>query len=100
MLVIYIYMILLGMAIKKRKDKKVELHTHKIASDTVEHFRDIVNYKVTSPCGQHLWDLNNEAPSLSKEKAELFHSITGKLLYTSKEQEQASKQQSHFLQQR
>ena len=51
----------LGATIKISNDKKLDLiMKHKI-EDTVSQFKDICDFKVTSPCAQNLWDVNNEA---------------------------------------
>ena len=36
---------------------------------------------VTSPCAQHLWDVNNDAEFLDDVKDDFFHSLTAKLIY-------------------
>ena len=51
---------------------------------TVSQFKDICDFKVTFPCAQHLWDVNNEAKILDNVKADFFHSLTSKLLYITK----------------
>ena len=38
-------------------------------------------FKATSPYAHNVWDVNNEAELLDDAKADLFHSLTAKLLY-------------------
>ena len=49
--------------------------------DTLSQFKDICDFKVVLPCVHHLWDINDEAELLDDVKADLFHSLTSKLLY-------------------
>ena len=56
---------------------------HKIEY-TVIQFKDICGFKVTFPCSQHLWDVNYKAELLDDVKADLFQSLTAKLLYITK----------------
>ena len=51
----------LGMNIKIRNDKNMELMMKHQIEDTVIQFKDICDFKVTSACAQHLWDVNYEA---------------------------------------
>ena len=51
---------------------------------TVSQFKDISDFKVALPCVHHLWDINDEAELLDDVKADLFHSLTSKLLYITK----------------
>ena len=38
-------------------------------------------FKATSPYAHNVWDVNTEAEVLDNAKADLFHSLTAKLLY-------------------
>ena len=49
----------LGMTIKLRKDKNVELIMKNQIEDTIIQFNDICGFKVTLPCAYHLWDIND-----------------------------------------
>ena len=52
--------------------------------DIVKQFKDICDFKVTSPYVQHLWDVNNEIGLLDDAKADLFHLLKAKLIYITK----------------
>ena len=45
---------------------------------------ELLKGTAVSPAGQHLFNVNENCPKLSKEQAELFHHLTAKLLYLSK----------------
>ena len=52
--------------------------------DILSQFNDILYFKVTLPCAQHLWGVSNEAELLDDVNSDLFHSLTPKLLYIKK----------------
>ena len=66
----------LGMTIKTRNDKNVELIKKHQIEDTVSQFNYIPDSKATLPRAQHLWDVNNEAEILDYVKADFVHSLT------------------------
>ena len=74
----------LGMDIKLRGDGLIEVCMKKQIEEAAKMFGDLCSYKVTSPCANHLWDVNEKAELLSEEKAATFHSVTAKLLHLSK----------------
>ena len=45
---------------------------------------DICDFNMTLPYAQNLWEVNYEAELLDYLKADLFHSLTSKLLYITK----------------
>ena len=47
-------------------------------------FKDICDFKVTSPCAQHLWVVKYNAELLDDIKDYLFHLLISKLLYITK----------------
>ena len=51
----------LGMNIKIRNDKNMELMMKHQIEDTVIQFKDIFDFKLISACAQHLWYVNDEA---------------------------------------
>ena len=75
---------LLGMNIKIIIDKKVEIIIKHQIGDTGSQFKYICYFKLTSPCAQHLWDVNDEEKLLDDVKADLFQSSATKLLYITK----------------
>ena len=60
---------------------KMELLMKHQIEYTLRQFKDIFDFKMTSPCAQHLWDVNNEAEFFDYVKADSFHLLTTKLLY-------------------
>ena len=62
----------------------MELITKHQIEDTVSQFKYICGFKVTSPCAQSLWYVNYEEELLDDVKADLFHSLTAKLIYITK----------------
>ena len=52
--------------------------------DTVSQFNDICDFKLTSPCTQYLWDINNEAEFFDYVRVDLFHLLASKLIYITK----------------
>ena len=50
----------LGMNIKIRKYKKVEIITKHKTEEKLIQFKDVWGFKVTTPCAQHLWYVNDE----------------------------------------
>ena len=51
---------LLGVTMKIRKDKKVEITTKHQIEDTVIQFKYIFYFKVNLPCAHHLCDVNDK----------------------------------------
>ena len=62
----------LGMNIKIRNEKKVRLMMKHQIEDTISQSKDICDFKVTSPCAQNLWDVNDEAEFLDDIKDDFF----------------------------
>ena len=49
--------------------------------EAIELFGEELEGKVTSPAQHHLFQVNEDAEPLDKNKKEIFHSVTAKLLY-------------------
>ena len=62
----------LGMNIKIRKDKKLDIIMKNQIDDTVRQFNDIFCFEVNLPCAQHLWNVNDEAELLDGVKSDFF----------------------------
>ena len=52
--------------------------------EAIEAFGEDLSGLVTSPCARHLLETRDEAKQLDKERKEIFHTVTAKLLYIEK----------------
>ena len=73
----------LGMNIKIREDKKIEIEMKDQLREAIDMFTDFEGNKieevVASPAQKHLRESNDDCIKLVGEKCELFHSIVAKL---------------------
>ena len=75
----------LGMTIDFSRPGTVQFHMKAFIDDLIaETPSELLKGMAASPAGQHLFNVNENCPKLSKEQAELFHHLTAKLLYLSK----------------
>ena len=75
----------LGMTIDFSRPDTVQFHMKAFIEDLIaETPSELLKGMAASPAGQHLFNVNENCPKLSKEQAELFHHLTTKLLYLSK----------------
>ena len=75
----------LGMTIDFSRPGTVQFHMKAFIDDLIaETPSELLKGMAASPAGQHLFNVNEICPKLSKEQAELFHHLTAKLLYLSK----------------
>ena len=74
----------LGMDIEFLPDKTVAIGTPQHIDEAIEDFGEQLNTDVTNPAKAKLFHIYTQATLLDKEKAELFHSVTAKLLWVSK----------------
>ncbi len=74
----------LGINIFLGEDGLVKISQHDQVQEALNKFGETYGHHVSSPCANHLWDVNENAEKLSKEKSDLFHSIVAKLLYITK----------------
>ena len=75
---------LLGMKIKIRKDKKVELSMKPTIQKALDDFPEDLDGTVCSPAARHLWKTDNKSEELDTERSEIFHSISALLLFITK----------------
>ena len=73
----------LGMDIKYTKDKKVLINLKNHILEAIEAFGEDLGPEVKSPAAKWLFKVNDKARKLSGNKADIFHSITMKLLWIS-----------------
>ena len=71
----------LGMNITITKDKFLEIEMKVQIKDVITSFEESITGMITSPTSKHLFEINNECPLLEESKADLFHSVTAKVLY-------------------
>ena len=74
----------LGMNITITKDKFLEIEMKESIKDAIQSFEEEIHGTVTSPTPRHLFQINDSSPKLNNRQAEIFHSVTAKLLYLEK----------------
>ena len=74
----------LGMKIKLRKEKLVELIMKKQLEEAIEMFGSTCGCSVKTPVAPYLWEVNDNAERLDTKKSKIFHSVAEKLLYVTK----------------
>ena len=74
----------LGMNITITDDKFIEIEMKEQICEAIEAFGDEITGTVTSPTARHLFEVNDDNPLLSTSQADIFHSVTAKLLYLQK----------------
>ena len=72
-----------GMDIDFSQKGCVMISMNDYLEEAVEAFPDSIDAKVTSPAGEHLFDVNANAEKISNAKQEIFHHIVAKLLFVS-----------------
>ena len=76
--------VFLGMKIKLNDDKTVRIDMSEYVKEAIAESQEDVSKGSTTPASKNLFEINLESPKLNIEKAERFHSVVAKLLYTSK----------------
>ena len=74
----------LGMNIKLRKDKKIEIAMKQQIQDAIESLGEDIEGEVSSPSAKHLMSVNDDENKLQGKRRDTFHSVTEKLLYIEK----------------
>ena len=74
----------LGMLITFNNDRTVTIDTRNYLKEAISSFNEDVSVKVSSPATRKLFDVDPESSKLDKQKSELFHSLTAKLLWVAK----------------
>ena len=74
----------LGMNMTFTKDKKIHIKMKEHLQEAIDAFPEDINAEVTSPVGRYLMLVNEDAEKLDQHRADIFHSITAKLLYLDK----------------
>ena len=74
----------LGMNVKMRKDKKIEIEMKNQILEAIEWLDEDLTEKPNTPANKNLFNVTEESISLNDEKSDVFHSIVAKLLYITK----------------
>ena len=69
------------MDIQITEDKKIEIEIEDQLMEAIEIFVEELEGEVTPPAQHHLFQVNEDAELLDKNKKEIFHRVTAKLLY-------------------
>ena len=69
------------MNVQITEDKKIEIEMEDQLMEAIELFGEKFEERVTSPAQHHLLQVNEDAEPLDKNKREIFHSVTDKILY-------------------
>ena len=75
----------LGMNITvNKKESKLMIEMKNQIKEAIEAFGEHFTETVTSPTAKHLFQVDDNCPLLDEKQAEVFHSVTAKLLYLEK----------------
>jgi hypothetical protein len=74
----------LGMKIQFNDDGSLQIGTKEILLEAIELFGEDLSTHVTSPATKGLFHVNPDAEALDEDKADRFHTIVGKLLWSEK----------------
>ena len=74
----------LGMTLNYRILGKVQIDMTSYTKATVEMFPNGTTLKYKSPAVEHLYDVNEHVIKLTKEKKQMFHTITVRSLFAAK----------------
>ena len=74
----------LGMNLVFDEDNSVKIDMKKYVSEMIDEYPDEVQGKSKTPANEKLFKVNDRSNKLSKEKAELFHTMVAKGLFLSK----------------
>ena len=72
------------------EDGLIKISQHDQVQEALDKFGETYGHHLSSPCANHLWNVNENAEKLDKEKADLFHSVVAKLLYITRDLVQTS----------
>ena len=74
----------LGMDIKLRSDRKVQIKMEKQIQEALDWFGEKITESPVTPANKNLFVVSNKARELNKERSDTFHSVVAKLLYIAK----------------
>lgn len=72
-----------GMNIHYPGDKTVRISMKSYIQSAIKDFPDTLGKTVTSPCSEHLFEVNPKAEQLPEERRIIFHTIVARLLFIS-----------------
>jgi Reverse transcriptase (RNA-dependent DNA polymerase) len=73
--------VFLGMNIRYTNDKTAVITMKDYLTEAIEESKLEINKTIATPAGRDLFDVNEHAATLSTKQAEIFHSVSAKLLY-------------------
>ena len=73
----------LGMDLTFQDDGTVRIGMKEYIKESMEEFGEDVSKHASTPAKKDLFEIDERSPKLKNDKAELFHSITAKLMYVS-----------------
>jgi hypothetical protein len=71
----------LGMNIVYTDEKTAKITMKQYLREALEESKMNIKYEAATPARKNLFDVNDDSPRLTGEEADIFHSITAKLLY-------------------
>ena len=74
----------LGMDVKIRSDRKIEISMKKQISEALEWFNENITEKPVTPANKNLFTVDNESTDLDENGKDTFHSVVAKLLFITK----------------
>jgi hypothetical protein len=75
--------VFLGMEIKFLDEGKLSIGMTEYVKDAIEDFQDDVSRSAVTPANKNIFEINDTAPLLTKERSDRFHRVVAKLLYVS-----------------
>ena len=75
--------VFLGMEIAFLDDGKLSIGMSDYVKNAIAAFQDDVSRSAVTPANKNIFEIDDEAPLLNKERSDRFHRVVAKLLYTS-----------------
>jgi hypothetical protein len=75
--------VFLGMEIKFLDDGKLSICMTEYVKDAIDDFQEDVSRSAVTPANKNIFEINDAAPLLDKERSDRFHRVVAKLLYVS-----------------
>ena len=73
----------IGMRMTFRDDRKLEVDLKDYLNEAIQEFKEELGPTVSTVAAKWLFDTNEKARKLSKDRADIFHSVVAKLLWVS-----------------
>jgi hypothetical protein len=75
--------VFLGMEIEFLPDGKLSIGMKEYVKDAIAEFPEDVSRSAVTPANKNIFEIDEAAPLLEKERSDCFHRVVAKLLYTS-----------------